>query len=90
MVLLNVMGTVAVKQAFISLLEEGEGITATLSITVARMTGVVISQVMATVSGPKDNGGFSIFYFWLGAALVAIGSLSYATGGKIFASLKRK
>ena len=81
MLSLNILATLVVKHSFVELLEEGQSLTATLAITVARMTGVVFSQVMATVFG--HDGESATLYFWLGAALVASGSMSYANLGKL-------
>mmetsp|Transcript_21896 Transcript_21896/g.48934 ORF Transcript_21896/g.48934 Transcript_21896/m.48934 type:complete len:469 (+) Transcript_21896:355-1761(+) len=81
MLSLNILATLVVKHSFVELLEEGQSLTATLAITVARMTGVVFSQVMATVFG--NDGESASLYFWLGGALVASGSMSYANLGKL-------
>jgi hypothetical protein len=79
MLALNIGCTLVVKHCFVRLLEEGENVTATLTLTVARMTGVILSELMTSfaedVSSPSLN-------FWMGAMLVAAGSLSYATNGK--------
>jgi len=75
MLALNISCTLAVKQCFVQLLEGGESVTATLTLTVARMTGVILSEFMESSSTPLN--------FWLGALLVAVGSLSYATGGRL-------
>lgn len=74
MLALNILFTLVVKQSFVQLLEEGESVTATLTLAVARMTGVVLSELAE---------GSSSLHFWLGALLVAAGSISYATGGRI-------
>lgn len=80
MLALNIVCTLAVKQCFLHLLEEGENVTATLTLTVARMTGVILSELMSSMTSENSTG--ASFNFWLGALLVAVGSLSYATGGK--------
>lgn len=82
MLALNIVCTLVVKQCFIELLEEGENVTATLTLTVARMTGVILSELISSFSAEKDSS--PSLNFWIGAMLVAAGSLSYATGGKFF------
>ena len=76
LLVLIILATLAVKHSFVLLLEEGEGLTATLCIALSRMTGVLLSQLMASDSASHE--------FWLGMLLVGGGSLSYATGGRIF------
>ena len=77
LLVLNILATLAVKHSFVHLLEEGKGLEATLSIAIARMSGVLLSQLMAA-------GSTANFPFWIGIVLVGCGSLSYATGGRIF------
>ena len=77
LLVLNIFSTLCVKHSFVHLLEEGQALTATLTIALARMSGVLLSQLMAA-------GSTAIFSFWIGMVLVGSGSLSYATGGQIF------
>ena len=78
MLLLNIISTMFVKQCFVQLLEEGQSVTGTLTIAVARMTGVILSEIMAS-----RGTTFASLNFWMGALLIAAGSISYANGGRL-------
>jgi len=77
LLVLNILATLVVKHSFVHLLEGGEALLATLCIALARMTGVLLSQLLAV----DDSASL---FFWLGMVLIGGGSLSYATGGRIF------
>ena len=80
MLALNILSTLAVKRSFVQLLELGESVTATLTVAVARMTGVILSEVLESIGSGRSSASV---HFWMGALLIAIGSMSYATGGRL-------
>lgn len=78
MLLLNVMGSVVLKQCFVDLLGVAGSLTATMAATVAQTLGVVLSVVVMK-GEDEDLPGLN---FWLGAFTVAAGSTGYILGGK--------